>query len=272
MKECCEEVLPAWEQSYLKEIVFDRPAEVNFASVGYGEFDGSTKPFGSSYVLGSVSKSDSILTPSTSAFDMAKLSYHSPSVKSLTFGLSDLLRAKEQHRKEDPGFKVYYGEGSTEGKRPSEDEAGPSNAERPAQQVRQRSPDPSTAPKRKQKGKGRAKAEPQPLAGLFNEQSGRFDQPISVREILQATKVDLSWLDLIAWSPQIAKEFKRLCSKVPKKREPRRKKAEPISVNQEQPPFPAFVPQQMPPPIPTAQMPNPYLFQSQPLQPQPSQP
>ena len=39
--------LPAWEQSYLKEIVFGDPPRSSFAAAGYGEFDGQTRPYGS---------------------------------------------------------------------------------------------------------------------------------------------------------------------------------------------------------------------------------
>ena len=45
-KECVEASLPAWEQSYLKEIVFGDPPRSSFAAAGYGEFDGQSRPYG----------------------------------------------------------------------------------------------------------------------------------------------------------------------------------------------------------------------------------
>ena len=44
-KECAEASLPAWEQSYLKEIVFGDPPRSSFAVAGYGEFDGQSRPY-----------------------------------------------------------------------------------------------------------------------------------------------------------------------------------------------------------------------------------
>ena len=35
---CTDSVLRAWEQSYLKELVFGYLAQVNFASAGFGDF------------------------------------------------------------------------------------------------------------------------------------------------------------------------------------------------------------------------------------------
>ena len=41
------------------------------------------------------------------------------------------------------------------------------------------------------------KTEPQPLAGMFNDLAGKYDSPISIREVLQRNKVDISWMDLV---------------------------------------------------------------------------
>lgn len=61
------------------------------------------------------------------------------------------------------------------------------------------------------------KTEPQPLVGMMNESTGAYDRPISVRQVLKQNKVDISWLDWIAWSPDACKELKRLCTRVTKK-------------------------------------------------------
>ena len=44
---CDGSPLPAWEQSYLKMIVFGENPQSNFAAVGFGEFDGAVRPYGS---------------------------------------------------------------------------------------------------------------------------------------------------------------------------------------------------------------------------------
>ena len=72
----------------------------------------------------------------------------------------------------------------------------------------------------KRKGQRRAGKSntPLPLVGMFNESKGAHDSPISVRQMLQNTKVDISWMDLIAWSPAIQREIKRCATRVAAKR------------------------------------------------------
>ena len=59
-----------------------------------------------------------------------------------------------------------------------------------------------------QKGKRRVgkRAEPQSLVRLMNDQ-GSLDSPVSVRNVLQTTKVDMTWMDLVAWSPAVCREL-----------------------------------------------------------------
>ena len=126
-------------------------------------------------------------------------------------------------------------------------------------------PNPSMAPsfpfqaeneRIKLKGKKRVgkKSEPQPLVAMFNGQ--QYDSPVSVRQILQHHKVDMTFLDLVAWSPAICKELKRLCTKVPKRRLPKPSAPPVIPVPPFQPTYnqgiPAFQPMQYQP----MQMPN----------------
>ena len=56
---------------------------------------------------------------------------------------------------------------------------------------------------------------------MFDDTKGAYDKPISVRQALRANKVDMTWMDFIAWSPDACKELKRLCTRVAKKRTPR---------------------------------------------------
>lgn len=64
-------------------------------------------------------------------------------------------------------------------------------------------------------------AEVLPLVGMLNETTGACEKPVSIRELLKNTKVDVSLLDLVAWSPASCKEVKRLCTRVTKKKKPK---------------------------------------------------
>ena len=45
-------------------------------------------------------------------------------------------------------------------------------------------------------------------------ESGAFDKPLSIRQVLKDNKVDMSFLDLMVWSPSVCREMKRLCTRV----------------------------------------------------------
>ena len=114
---------------------------------------------------------------------------------------------------------------------------------------------PENRPKQKAKKRVGKRAEPQQLVGLYNEGLLKYDSPVSVRQVLQHTKVDMTWMDLVAWSPAICRELKRLCTKVPKKRAPKPTVPQfmpvpiPQVLSQFQPQFPmmqAFQPTQIP--------------------------
>lgn len=77
-----------------------------------------------------------------------------------------------------------------------------------------------------------------PLVEMLNETTGACEKPVSIRELLENTKVDLSLLDLVAWSPASCKEVKRLCTRVTKKKKPK------VQESQKTAPMPApFNPQ-----------------------------
>ncbi|EEQ30455.1 hypothetical protein McanCB56680_003837 [Microsporum canis] len=51
-----------------------------------------------------------------------------------------------------------------------------------------------------------------PIAALIRE-DGVEDKPISVRDILEHAKLDISFLDVLSWSPSICQEVKRLSTR-----------------------------------------------------------
>ena len=52
--------------------------------------------------------------------------------------------------------------------------------------------------KRKGQRKAGKKIEAQPLIRMFNERIGSYDQPVSIRSILQDIKFDISLMDFVA--------------------------------------------------------------------------
>ncbi|KAL8795800.1 MAG: hypothetical protein Q9182_007483 [Xanthomendoza sp. 2 TL-2023] len=121
-----------------------------------------------------------------------------------------------------------YGEGSGPNKRPrGEPEAPPVSPltppqapNPPASQPQPQFPFPVTEPTRdKKKGQKRTgkRAEPLPLVGMMNDTQGSFKKPVSIRQVLKDNKVDMSFMDFMAWSPSACKELKRLCTRVTNK-------------------------------------------------------
>ena len=37
----------------------------------------------------------------------------------------------------------------------------------------------------------------------FNDLAGKYDSPVSIRYVLQDTRVDVTWIDLVVWSPAV---------------------------------------------------------------------
>ena len=94
---------------------------------------------------------------------------------------------------------------------------------------------------------------------MLDEESGFVDKTISVRQILKSNRVDLSWMELCAWSPQICREIKRLLTRMSKKRTKKSTSADTAPPETQVPnPFSFQIPQygqisntfNIPPPIP----------------------
>ena len=272
--------LPAWEQAYLREIVFGTPPQVSFASAGFGDYDGNVtpwtyprdpvKPFTES--SSSSSSRSGVWTPSSES--------SASRANSVTFGVAKSLVSPLG---ESNAAAANYGESSGPNKRPHEDESQSQTVQNdPSQPQSQPQNQPQNVtqaaddrPKVKGKKRVGKKIELQPIVGMFNDSLGKYDSPMSIRQMLQRTKVDMSWMDLVAWSPAIGRELKRLCTRVAKKREKKLAK-QPVQLPQAPPfPFGTFNPnmaqqfQQMPTAVPT-QGPVPQTFQPQAFMPQPA--
>lgn len=196
-KACSEPQLPAWERSYLKEIVFGDPPRSMFASYGAGYFDGDTLPFGFL-----VASQNSYQNPLGEPLQyQANITNRANSVSAgvcFTTPIQDL-----------PITEVMYGESSGPNMCPHIEDTSARTTGR-------------TQGRHKKSGKrGEQKqTEVLPLVGMLNETTRVHEKPVSIRELLKSIKVDVSLLDLVAWSPTSYKEVKRLCTYVTKKKKP----------------------------------------------------
>lgn len=59
-------------------------------------------------------------------------------------------------------------------------------------------------------GKKKAKEEALPLKRIYNEKTGRIDKPVSIREVLKHTKLDLLFLDFFNYSPKACTKLRKL--------------------------------------------------------------
>lgn len=77
----------------------------------------------------------------------------------------------------------------------------------------------ATNERSKKKGQKRVdkKTKPLPVMGVFNDLAEKYNFPVSIRHVLQNNKIDISWMNLVAWSPTVCREIKRLCTRVSKR-------------------------------------------------------
>jgi len=191
--------------------VFGESPQSNFAMASYGAYDGNVSAYGTDQSTNmSRLPSQGPMTPSAS------------SSSSIGFGCAGLKAGKDDSKKpaEVKAVETFYGEGSGSNKRPYlEPVIGqlPQQLQQPQQPFQFQT---VTDDRTKRKGQKRVgkRTEPQPLVGMFNDTFGRYDSPVSIHEVLQRNKVDISWMDLVTWSPAVCRELKRLCTRVAKKK------------------------------------------------------
>lgn len=62
------------------------------------------------------------------------------------------------------------------------------------------------------------KADSQPMIDMFNDVIEVYDKSVFVWQVLKANKINMSFLDFMAWSPKTCWKMKRLATKITKKR------------------------------------------------------
>ena len=256
----------------LKDIVYDNgqahSAQPQVSSIEYGcQEDGGC-------IRSESISSSGVLTPSNSTSTNYQMSGALPTSHSIDFGVAGY----------GPTAEVHYGESSGPNKRPYIEESGPGPSSgaipAPAPQIPasgpyqfQAGPDPAaldTRTKKKGQKKQGKKAEPQPLIGMFDDKAGRYDPPVSIRDVLLRGRIDMSYLEFFSWSPQACREGKRLLTRFTKKRLPKPKQsvqAPPVPTVTNpftfQPGFGQNQYQQIPLPIPSNNMPTQPQFVNQ---------
>ena len=71
---------------------------------------------------------------------------------------------------------------------------------------------------KKDKKKAEKKVEMTSLVNMFNETLKSYDKIISIKDVLRKIKIDITWMNFLAWSSVICRELKRVCIKIAKKR------------------------------------------------------
>ncbi|KAL2036472.1 hypothetical protein N7G274_010807 [Stereocaulon virgatum] len=114
MPECTNELLPSWEQSYHREIVFGVVAQASFAQANFGQFDTEAQPYGSRELTNTV-PSTPAQTPPPSTYTP---SMSSPSL-SISLGFAGLTSPPEtKGHVSSQVADVNYGESSGPNNRP----------------------------------------------------------------------------------------------------------------------------------------------------------
>ncbi|KAL8845914.1 MAG: hypothetical protein Q9221_008958, partial [Calogaya cf. arnoldii] len=206
--QCDGTVLPVWEQSYLKEIVFGASPKANFASARYRAFDSNVQPYSTPPLSSTSTEASSVqMTPSSS----------SASTNSVTVGIGGLSVGQASAQ-------AFYSESSGPNKRPfieqipQPDQSGQlSSQPQPGAPFQFQSSDNTRDKKKGQKRTGK-RAEPTPLVGLLDKRTGNMDSPISIRQVLKNNKVDMTWIDWMAWLPSACRKLKRLLTRMSKKK------------------------------------------------------
>ena len=244
-KECLEHILPAWEQSYLKTIIFgEATPHANFAAACYGAFDGALKPYHDNHHDHShdhdPGRVNHVLLPSSNSISLglqglalSKVSITSdsavPTISTFVDSMFDETSGPNKRaRDEDPSTQETVRQPPQP--RPFEQQQTQQTPFQfqPTQPQRNQpfqpqpfQPPPGTDGRAKKKGTKKVgkKTEPQPLIGMFNEAAGKYEAAISIRDMMKQHRLDISLMDFVAWSPQACKELKRMCTRVAKKRE-----------------------------------------------------
>ena len=236
-KKCNDDVLSSWKQSYLREIVFDQSAQVNFVQVGFGNFDDNVRFYDSYFIFDfSVIFSDKII-PFTSTVLMSDALDNSTN-HSIHVEIADL--SMRSHVDDANAVDALYDEKSATNKRSHVEKSTESrrSASSQPESMTSISPLPSQQPftqpiadqqfqfqaadpkaKKSKKNQKKKKFESQSVIDMLDDASDKYDSIISVRQIFQNNKIDLIWMNFIAWSFTVCRKLKRLCTRVTKKRE-----------------------------------------------------
>lgn len=208
-KDCHGPILSAWEQSYLRSIVFENSPQVNFCSAGYEAYDENVLSYEDN---SSPSTSGNLSQYHSESFFFKFESFTSEIVNFVTCEIADNIQVKDFIL---TSFKIasirstsvdaFYEEKSSLNKRFHLKFSAPGLEKEKAKKKEQRQIEIK-------------KTDSILMMSMFNDAIETYDKSISIRQILKDNKVDMSLLDFMTWSPKTCREMKRLAIKIVKKR------------------------------------------------------
>jgi hypothetical protein len=161
--------------------VFDESAQSNFAMTSFEEFDENIQSYDSSAStsVGTSQSSSESFTRSSSS--QASDSLQSSITNFIRYEFAELLKDKADVHTNL--IDVNYEEGSGSNKR-SREEEGSKIIQDSSQLTEERM-------KKKEQKRMRKKIDSNSIVDLFNENLGKYDAPVSVRQMLQNNKMDI---------------------------------------------------------------------------------
>jgi hypothetical protein len=228
-KKCADKMLSAWEQSYLKSLMFENSSQSNFCATEYEHYDENVELYEniSSDLSHWHSETSSSNTEYTTESKAAKIS--SVESNSITYDVSkDTLNQDIQHLTDAVSFlfitslyvNVMYEEESESNKRFHHESIVLSlsvSITASADQIER------TIRKKSQKRVNK-KFESQSPVKMFDDIIDIYEKSISIWKVLKNHKINMNLLNWMTWSSEACKELKRLCTRITKKRIQKSKK------------------------------------------------
>ena len=234
-KKCNDDVLSSWKQSYLREIMFDQSTQMNFAQIDFGNFDDNVR-FYDNYFIFDFSITFFDKTISFTSTVLMNDALDNSTSHSIHVEIADLFM--RLHVDDVNAVDAFYDEKFAINKRSHVEKSIESKKSTfnqfestifllssqqfftqsiADQQFQFQTADLKS--KKNKKNQERKKFESQSIIDILDDASSKYDSTISIRQIFQNNKIDLIWMNLIAWFLTVCRKFKRFCTRVIKKRE-----------------------------------------------------
>ena len=217
--------LSIWEQFYLKQIVYDISAQINYASIEYNEFDENVHSYD---IFMRFSMQSSSMFFSSDVQIMTLFSFRdSFSANFIICEINEFfVRSKDNvfdivsdvlSSVNSKSVQVFYDEKSAINKR--------SHIENTTQQNQKKYQFQSQTNRLKKKEMKKIKKRSKliSLIEMFDDSTNTYDKFISRRKLLKNNRIDINMMNLLIWSSSMQKKFKRLIIRIAKNKVFKRK-------------------------------------------------